>query len=95
MIPIISTTIKREFLDPILAGSKHFERKRSSKFWDRRLNKFVGCKRGAVAISFLCGRAGYKFIVLGVRRYKGALPVDIAGTVTNDYYEIELGDRIT
>lgn len=94
---IISTTIKRKWLDKILSGEKKIEYKGDTLFWNKRLCKIVRAKMLQpdikVIINFLCGRESYKFQVLAVERNIDS-GMDIDGTFYEKYWEIHLGEQI-
>lgn len=91
----INTTIKREYIDQILAGTKKIEYKVASPFWEKRLSVFVGpVPEKPEGIIFLCGREVFRFKVEGVRRCGSRNAQLIVDTWTNEWFEIRIGERI-
>jgi len=101
---MISTTIKLEYMELILAGSKKIEYKGNSDFWRDRLVKHLdpNCYRDwegclsfttpGLVINFLCGRIHYKYHVEKIQLI--CKQMDIAGEVHDSYFEIHLGNRL-
>lgn len=89
---MISTTIKKVYMDQILSGKKTVEYKGLSEFWKSRLQKLTD--RDNLAINFLCGQASYKYAVKKVVQVTSNTGMDIDGTMCHSWYEIHLGDPL-
>lgn len=95
----ISTIIKKEFMDKILAGEKEIEFKGHTTFWKKRLEPYAKETRikgqlKDVRIVFLCGRKCYRYVVTAVYYHRVKKPVNIAGMSFKTYYSIHLGCRV-
>jgi hypothetical protein len=92
----ISTTIKKKWMDLILDGTKCAEYKANTKFWNKRLEPLVDkfFLDDEIGINFLCGQKSYKYRVVHIRHHNRH-PLDIDGVQVTDWYEIQLGKRIT
>lgn len=92
---IISTTIKKIWLDKILSGEKSIEFKIASNHWNKRLLRLTDPRwTRPIEINFLCGRDSYRFRVESVEIIIDPDGFDIDGEITNEYYAIHLGKRI-
>lgn len=107
MVKKISTTIKKVYMDQILAGTKKIEYKGNTEFWNKRLIKFtesknlvdnkVNChilsyKVPNVVITFLCGSQPYKYKVEKISYVPERKHID--GIIYDVHWQIHLGDRI-
>jgi hypothetical protein len=87
----VSTTIKKVWMDEILAGRKCIEYKDRSEYWKKRLEDLaynVGTHTGH-GINFLCGRKSYKFRIDRIEMKCGAMIID--NKPSNSWYEIHIG----
>lgn len=91
---MITTTIKRKYLDEILLGRKTVEYKGDTDHWHRRLHKFIKKvqKAGQLKINFVCGREAYKFHVKNVSYIEREIFIDEIEYCA--FYSISLGDRV-
>ncbi|RLI55226.1 MAG: hypothetical protein DRP09_10450 [Candidatus Thorarchaeota archaeon] len=91
---VISTTIKRKWLDKIVNGEKTIELKKAKKFWRKRLGPMLNYS-GKIRITFVCGQDVKRFRVERVEYHSDqAHPKDIDGELVSEWYEIHLGDEI-
>ena len=81
-------------MDKILNGTKKYEYKGATEYWNKRLSKFILFSKGELGINFLCGQKSYKFIVAEIIRWSGTMPRNIDGTDYKSYYQIQLGEQI-
>lgn len=89
----VSTTIKKRFMDQILAGSKIHEYKADTAHWRKRLLTLSGGVAQPRIIVFLCGNKPYWYHVRGVRF--GSTPMSVMKTVgTLNCFTIRLGERL-
>ena len=87
----ITTTIKQEYMDKILNGTKKVEYKKAKDFWNKRLEKLINEEN--VIINFVCGKRFYKYKVIKIIKINSSKIIDDE-TVLN-YWEIHIGNRIT
>jgi hypothetical protein len=99
---MISTTIKKEYMEAILKGEKKVEYKSINPYWNKRiltrqayLEILVG--KNAIeqhkVINFLCGRKSYKFKIKKITLDR--TPTELEMIVGYPFcYHIHLGERI-
>lgn len=86
---MISTTIKRKYMDAILSGQKDVEYKAYNEYWCKRLH---GNSSGV--INFLCGQQCYKY------KYTAVDVIDTPQSVsdvikTAKCFAVHLGRRVS
>lgn len=99
-IKLISTTIKREYMDLILKGEKKVEYKAPNEYWIKRLgirHLILGLnppkEKEHKVINFLCGRKSYKYKINKITLDK--TPDELIGWFhSSKCFHIHLGDRI-
>lgn len=91
---IISTTIKRHWINEILNGIKTSEFKGNTDYWNKRLRRFIGhdFDINPTYINFLCGKMSYKFRIKNIILH--ATPGYIDGIDYNSYWQIVLWYRV-
>ena len=94
----IPTTIKRKYLDKILAGKKTIEQKVDSDHWRPRMERAAHelANDRAVGTCFLCGRQVVKYKVNAVSRgiVDTGKRIQIDEVLTQIWWDIHLGDQI-
>lgn len=91
-VKMISTTIKRKWINQILLGAKTSELKAYTKHWKDRLEKYLGDHgTGECYIKFLCGRLVYKYWVMKIELHPDSKNID--GKICQPYFEIFLHGR--
>ena len=84
---MLSTTIKKVFMDRILSGEKKVEYKENTRYWQDRI------KGDATVINFLCGQKFYKYKINRIRCIK--TPRGVRTVIKTSYcFAIELGERL-
>lgn len=81
-VPMISTTIKRKWMDKILSGEKTVEYKPVNDYWKPRIDG----KRHTM-INFLCGHEMLRIESI-------VTPLDIGEFAETECYAIHLGERV-
>lgn len=91
---VISTTIKKKWLDEILSGKKTSEFKGDTAFWHNRILKGITKLEGKeeVNINFLCGRNSYMYKVKAITHHKKTYKIDEQEFPA--YFDIELGEQV-
>lgn len=88
---MLSTTIKKVWMDKILSGEKKVEYKGATDYWKKRIC-WPNCP---TEINFLCGQKSYRYKIPRIVQCVDALhPKDIDGVLFSEWYEIELGERV-
>ncbi len=102
----ISTTIKRKYMDKILAGDKKIEYKRGSNYWRKRILPLMHRKDELdededpddlepLGITFVCGQDVYKFELKGMMHVTADCDVkEIDGETVQEYFALRIGKRI-
>lgn len=86
---MISTTIKRFYMDQILSGKKRTEFKEYNEYWCKRL---PGNRSGI--INFLCGQISYKYTYTDIEVV--LTPIALVDVIkTPKCFAIHLGERIS
>ena len=84
---MITTTIKKEYFDQILAGTKRHEYKPDSEFWRKRI---LGKEHNK--IGFLCGRVYRVYHIEKISQIP--CPTGLEWLGTKNVFDVALGEEI-